>query len=828
MGKYKVLLIDDTPSRINLIRKILKKKYDVFISTGGDLAISKTEIITPDLILLDILIPGIDGFETIKRIKSNNKIKHIPIIFMTAVTDVSGKAKAFELGAVDYINKPINVEEFTDLVNTHLKLGGYQKVLISQEKEFGDVVTTQNELFSTSEERYKILFDESPVSLWKEDISEVKKLLNEKRLEGVKDLMKYIDDNLEFVYKCFSKIKVIKVNKATLDLFAAESFNHLIDNLDKTIMRSSINVLKRVLTCLYNGKYNFREEIECFNLKGEKFSAFIQCSTLYAKNLLLVSIINIDRIKKTERKLKESEDRLKEAQRRGKMGHWDIDLNNKKIELSDEVKNIFEIKETGSKFHYSRFLEIMHLEDKKNIISDFLSLSEQNEEFNIPSRILLNNKIKYLMSNCKISYDDYGQPISAHGIVQDITSQKEVEIKLEKSIKETEARELILNRILDTFHNGVFMCSKDLTIEYVNSALEKKYSKRILGKKCYKEIFHFDEKCKWCNIDNLRTTKHSIIKVKNPVDNRFHEIKRILLKTGSVLNIFEDLTQQIKSEEEIKKLIITNSMGLVEYTNKKHRKITGYNEKEVIDKVLPILDNEESSKELVYYTKNDLESKGECIGELQCRKTNVIVAEDHEFFRAGLVLALKDIDFVNIVADVSNGKELVDLVKIVSVDIVLTDIKMPVMDGLEATKIIKNLYPDIKVVILTLHDEEDYFKKMIEYGIHGYILKNTNKDNLERALHLIDEGKQYFAEELLPILTNNFKSSTSDNNKVKLTKRELEVLQQIALGITNVEIAEKLFISTKTVINHRTNIMTKTSMHNSAGLISYAYKNNLI
>lgn len=210
------------------------------------------------------------------------------------------------------------------------------------------------------------------------------------------------------------------------------------------------------------------------------------------------------------------------------------------------------------------------------------------------------------------------------------------------------------------------------------------------------------------------------------------------------------------------------------------------------------------------------------------KKINVVVAEDHDFFRNGLISALQDIDFINVVAEACNGQELVNLLKTTQADIVLTDIKMPIMDGLDATKIIKSLYPEIKIIILTLHNEEYYFLKMIEYGVHGYILKNTNKENLERALQLIKEDKQYFSEDLLPILANPFKINSSKENINKLTKREIEVLQQISKGLTNSEIAEKLFISPKTVINHRANLMSKTGARNSVALVRFAFDNKLI
>lgn len=210
------------------------------------------------------------------------------------------------------------------------------------------------------------------------------------------------------------------------------------------------------------------------------------------------------------------------------------------------------------------------------------------------------------------------------------------------------------------------------------------------------------------------------------------------------------------------------------------------------------------------------------------KKINIIVAEDHDFFRKGLIMVLNEIDFITVVGEATNGKELIDLLKITPVDIILTDIKMPVMDGIVATKNIKTIYPDIKILIISLHGDEEYLEKMIEVGADGFILKNTNKEDLERALNFIKEGKQYFAEEFLPFFTKKYLPNQSSEIDVKLTKRELEVLQKISLGLINKEIAEELCISVKTVINHRTNIMSKTGTKNTASLVRYGFKNSLV
>lgn len=210
------------------------------------------------------------------------------------------------------------------------------------------------------------------------------------------------------------------------------------------------------------------------------------------------------------------------------------------------------------------------------------------------------------------------------------------------------------------------------------------------------------------------------------------------------------------------------------------------------------------------------------------KKINVIVAEDHDFFRKGIILALNNISFVKVVGEARNGQELIEKLKTTSVDIVLTDIKMPVMDGIKATEIIKTLYPAVKIIAISLYGDEMYLEKMIKAGVHGFILKNTNTKDLERALNFVKEDKQYFSEEFLPYFTKKYVSDKSTNTEIKLTKRELEILQYISQGLTSKEIAKELNISIKTAINHRTNILSKTGAKNTASLVGYAYKNKLI
>ena len=211
-------------------------------------------------------------------------------------------------------------------------------------------------------------------------------------------------------------------------------------------------------------------------------------------------------------------------------------------------------------------------------------------------------------------------------------------------------------------------------------------------------------------------------------------------------------------------------------------------------------------------------------------KLKIIVAEDHAFFRKGVVLALNRLKYAEIIGEASNGQELLDMVKENTPHIILTDIKMPVMDGIEATKEILKINPEIKVVVLSMFGDEDNFHCMIEAGVQGFLLKNIDSDDLDRALQAVAQDQQYFSPEFIPYFRNKYIGESKNNteNSNALTKRELEILQFVAKGYSNQEIADKLLISIRTVTSHRANLNMKTGSKNTVKLLIYAIRNNLI
>jgi DNA-binding NarL/FixJ family response regulator len=213
------------------------------------------------------------------------------------------------------------------------------------------------------------------------------------------------------------------------------------------------------------------------------------------------------------------------------------------------------------------------------------------------------------------------------------------------------------------------------------------------------------------------------------------------------------------------------------------------------------------------------------------KKIRVFIVDDHDMFRDGVKLLLSSGKTAEIVAEASNGKEFLEKVESVMPDVVLMDIAMPEMDGIEASKIAHEKYPHLKILALTMFGDEKYYYQMIQSGIKGFVLKSSGISELIKAIKDVGDGKNFFSNELLYKLLNNAYATSTSKSKSedeKLSKRELEVLKEIAGGLSNDDIADKLHVSTTTVRTHRSKLLQKTSSNNTASLIMYAIKNKII
>lgn len=208
----------------------------------------------------------------------------------------------------------------------------------------------------------------------------------------------------------------------------------------------------------------------------------------------------------------------------------------------------------------------------------------------------------------------------------------------------------------------------------------------------------------------------------------------------------------------------------------------------------------------------------------------VLVADDHTIVRSGVRLLLEANPDITVVGEASDGEEALRLIAQLQPDVVLMDIAMPGIDGLEATIQIKEKWPKIQVIVLTMHRQDEYFFEMLKAGASGYILKGAETNELIQAVRVVSRGEVFLHSAMTQKLVQNYLHNLDSVNRADspLSSRETEILRLLGEGYTSKEIAEKLVISPSTVYTHRNNIMTKLGLSNRHDLIQYARQNGLI
>lgn len=213
------------------------------------------------------------------------------------------------------------------------------------------------------------------------------------------------------------------------------------------------------------------------------------------------------------------------------------------------------------------------------------------------------------------------------------------------------------------------------------------------------------------------------------------------------------------------------------------------------------------------------------------KKLKVYIVDDHKLFREGLKLLLSNQGFIAHVYEASNGQEFLDNIQMIDADVVLMDIEMPEMNGLEAVEKALRVKPGLKIIVLSMYGDEQYYYKMIDLGVKGFVLKSSGIEKVLNAIERVNEGENYFSEELLMNILNSMRNNPKVENDLienEISDRELEILYHVCRGLSNQEIADELFISKRTVDKHRANLLSKTGCRNTAALVMYAIRNNII
>ncbi len=207
------------------------------------------------------------------------------------------------------------------------------------------------------------------------------------------------------------------------------------------------------------------------------------------------------------------------------------------------------------------------------------------------------------------------------------------------------------------------------------------------------------------------------------------------------------------------------------------------------------------------------------------------IADDHEVFRHGVKLVLSDDPLLEFIHEAGNGFALLKLLEITPVDVILLDLKMPVLDGFSTSKEIREKFPQIKILVLTMHEQEEYVIHLMESGANGYLLKNASPGEIKKAIHCVHENDYYFNDlvsaTLLKKLVEKQYVRPKFTTTTPLTEKELNVLQLICKEMTSVEIAQAVHLSARTVEGIRAGMIDKLGVKNIAGLVLYAAKNGI-
>jgi DNA-binding NarL/FixJ family response regulator len=214
-------------------------------------------------------------------------------------------------------------------------------------------------------------------------------------------------------------------------------------------------------------------------------------------------------------------------------------------------------------------------------------------------------------------------------------------------------------------------------------------------------------------------------------------------------------------------------------------------------------------------------------------KYKVLVVDDHRIFREGLVFVISRMKDFEVIGEASNGEIFLEMIENIKPDVILMDISMPVIDGTEATTRAIKKYPDLKIIALTMFSDKEFFNKMVQAGVSGFLLKESGKEELEKAFHAVISGEKYYSQKLIHNIILNSSITNQPikripSPRVNLTTIESEILKSICMGLSAIQISENLSLSLRSIEGYKADLMSKTGTKNTINLAVFALKNKLV
>jgi PAS domain S-box-containing protein len=311
-----ILVVDDSIDSLKLLADLLSGRgYHVRPAANGEMALRSVAEIVPDLILLDVKMPGMDGYEVCRRLKADEKTRRIPVLFISGIENITSKIRCFDAGCVDYITKPFQPEEVLARVRIHLELRWLQLQLERSHSELEERVqerttelTQAYQALQASEIRFRGLFENSPVSIWELDFSKVKVYLEGLKDQNVDDFEAYLNENPDTVTRCAELVAVLDVNRVAVELFGAPDKQTLLEGLAKAFTGESYEPFKHQLLAIWEGESRMEQDAMVTTLDGEQRYVRINWSVSpgHEKTFsrVLCSLIDITEKKRAEEKIR--------------------------------------------------------------------------------------------------------------------------------------------------------------------------------------------------------------------------------------------------------------------------------------------------------------------------------------------------------------------------------------------------------------------------------------------------------------------------------------------------------------------------------------------